>query len=143
MAAPLLPGTLDARFVVLGSTRINLVWRIFGGLSVPLRVCLDIRRFSWRHAAAAGQTVRIIADVGLAGGRPIEVDAKLLCHQWRLRTPSLSLIFLMLHLGSVAVVGSASGRAGGWGSGAEHGRLGAGFPGASAARPGYQHGRER
>lgn len=122
------PAIVLARGLGLSPLRINLIWRIWAGISIGLGWYLVLRYFFRSPWFAAALSMILLADIGLIAGRPLvnhfwyftELVAgrseKLMmsaptlgyvpilsgipgvCPQWRIITPGLSLAFLLLYL---------------------------------------------
>jgi hypothetical protein len=116
----MLPGVWTARALGLRSQDIALVWRVFGGLSIGLAWYLLFRCFFDRPSVSAGLAILPMVDSGLARGIPIvrqwylaaatlgpDAHARYFRQspyfltQWRIVSPSLSLAYLLLHVGSL------------------------------------------
>jgi hypothetical protein len=109
------PGVLFARLLRWGPLGVNLVWRIWAGLSIGLGWYLVTRQVTGRTFWALGISLLLIADRGVIGGKPLILHAGAfwrvisgragdlfdrgpLMHQWRLITPGLSLATLLVFL---------------------------------------------
>lgn len=122
------PAIVLARWLNLSPLRINLIWRIWAGLSIGLGWYLVLRYFFRSPWFAAALSVILLADIGLIAGRPLvnhfwyftelvtgRSDKLMMsapslgyvpilsgipgvCPQWRIITPGLSLAFLLLDL---------------------------------------------
>lgn len=110
------PGIVIAKALALGPLGINLVWRIWAGLSIPLSWYLVIRHYVKRPLVASAMTVFLMADIGLltshllvkqmavfsqlVAGQPgalFETNPQIHV-QWRIISPALSLAFLLIYL---------------------------------------------
>lgn len=115
------PGELIARGLRLGPERINLVWRCLAGLLIGATWYAALRVFVRGRAVATAMAVLLLADGGLFSGLPVVKNAwaffclltgrssghylgasPMLCPQWRIITPGLSLPFLLAHVVLVA-----------------------------------------
>lgn len=126
------PAILLTRGLGLSPLRINLIWRVWAGVSIALGWYLLIRHYVGQPWLAAILTVFLLADIGLLSGRlflnqfwytallvsgrgesivtgapvlgnvPILAGIPGVCPQWRIITPGLSLAVLLLHLWLVA-----------------------------------------
>jgi hypothetical protein len=122
------PGILVAKALGLGPLGINFVWRVWAGFSIALGWFLLLRHYVGRPWVAAGLTIFLLADIGLLAGRPLVNQATYLvrlvtgdgerhfvttpvlgnvpvlagipgvCPQWRIITPGLNLVFLLMYL---------------------------------------------
>jgi len=110
---PLAPGILMAKVLCLGPTQINLVWRVWAGLSIGLAWYLLFRHYLERPLIAAACAVFLMGDIGQLSVhllvRPLWVSAQIATGhaanlfeidprvhtQWRIITPALSLAALL------------------------------------------------
>lgn len=109
------PAVLIARGLGLGMTSIGLIWRIWAGLAVGAGWYLALRRPARGSWIAAALALLLMTDGGILSGLPVLRQAShalalttgpgyerltatipILCLQWRLITPGLSLPFLLL-----------------------------------------------
>jgi len=113
----LVPGILVAKALGTGPLSINLIWRLWAGLSIPLAWYFVVRRYAQRPAVAAALVIFLMSDVGLVFGtlliRQALVAARVLSgtaavelgsftkihYGWRIVTPGLSLAYLLLYIG--------------------------------------------
>ncbi len=108
------PPVLIAKASGLGPEFIPLVWRAVAGVVMPLGFFLLIWQILRRPWVASALTSLLLLDFGLVAGLPLYQHARffltalrhgpealgdtLFYHQWRIITPGLSLIFLLLFL---------------------------------------------
>ncbi len=119
----LVPGILLTRALGLGPMDVVLVWRILGGLSIPLGISLLLRRYIKRPWIASALTAFLIGDIGLRTAQPlfkqILVALKIalgkadelfqgsnpLIHlQWRIVSPALIMIDFLIFLWTLSRV---------------------------------------
>lgn len=115
------PGELIARAFRLGPERINIVWRCLAGLLIGAAWFAALHAFVRDRRVAAGLGILLLADGGLFSGLPVVKNAwvflglltgrsadvylgtvPMLCYQWRIITPGLSLPFLLAHVALLA-----------------------------------------
>jgi hypothetical protein len=108
---PLLPGEMIAKVLHLGPLGINPVWRVWAGVSIALGWYLVVGHYVKRPWITAGLAILLLSDSGLRGGRllvrqmltfwdclvnrdhgPRTISA------WRIPTPSMTQVYLLLHL---------------------------------------------
>lgn len=113
------PGILAAKALGLGPLRIGFLWRIFAGISIPIGWYLLLRRFLSLPWLVCAGTVVLLSDVGLLSGwllakqilvlarcvlgRPGDLFENFpsLHYQWRISSPGLTLIYLLLYALSI------------------------------------------
>jgi hypothetical protein len=114
---PLLPGIWIARFLRLGPSSISLVWRFWGGCLAGLAWYWVVRQHHARPWVAAAAALLLLNDFGMLEFRPLVrpwlvawqvltgqtgglFDTKpLVCTQWRIATPCLTMPYLLLFVG--------------------------------------------
>jgi polysaccharide biosynthesis protein PslH len=115
-----LPGILLSKALGLGPMAVSLIWRTWAGLSIALAWYLVVRQYVHGPFWAAGLVVGLLADIGLLTShllmRQCEAcwqlvsgqSGELLAHnpmlhtQWRIITPGLSLMFLLIYIWSLS-----------------------------------------
>lgn len=113
---PLLPGTLGAGILRLEPIHLNLLWRLWAGLSIALMLYWVIHLYTNSPWIALGGAVLMMTDAGVNSGWMIYQHLALvlrllsgddscfavnspLLEQWRVNTPGLKLAYLLLHVG--------------------------------------------
>ncbi len=120
-ALEFLPGVWIAKLFGLGPLGVNLVWRIFAGITIPLGFYLVIRTYVRNPYLVMGFVLLIIGDSGLMFCRPLLSNLALaidvatghateelhgypaLTTQWRLITPGMSLGYLLLFVWGLGI----------------------------------------
>jgi hypothetical protein len=110
------PAVALARALGVGPERIDLIWRVFSGVSLAAAVYLLVRLVVARPWVAAAVAAAVVADAGLTWGQPLLRPALValslarggaspylqgypqIATQFRLITPGLSLWALLLHV---------------------------------------------
>ena len=109
-------GILLAKLFALGPLRVNLAWRLLGGIATGLGTYFLLRRYVPSVGLAAGLAIFVMADIGQMWAQPlwrqVQVSIALLtgrdgdlfgafpqlATQWRSFSPGLSWAFVLLHL---------------------------------------------
>ncbi|MDB5350696.1 MAG: hypothetical protein JWN86_1943 [Planctomycetota bacterium] len=113
----MVPGVMFAKALGWGPMGVNLAWRLFAGVTVPLGWYFVLRQYVKRPSVAAALAVVLMCDIGLVFGTPLLRQSKVMVQlltghgaglfnsfprihtEWRIATPGLSLIYLLLYLG--------------------------------------------
>jgi glycosyltransferase involved in cell wall biosynthesis len=116
------PGLLLARALHVGPMAIDLIWRAWAGVSIALAWYLVIRWYMKSPLWSAVAVVGMLADTGLLTGHlfirqclvsyqvlsgqtaELLANKPIIHEQWRIITPGLSLMFLLIYLWSLSRV---------------------------------------
>ncbi|RUR79699.1 hypothetical protein PCC6912_32350 [Chlorogloeopsis fritschii PCC 6912] len=112
----LIPGVILAKLFALNPININFIWRIWAGISVSTGWYLVTRVYLKNSWVALGVTVIFMTDIGINScslifnhfitatniavgntGGLLQTNPKLL-DQWRLITPGMSMVYLLVHI---------------------------------------------
>jgi hypothetical protein len=108
---PILPGEIIAKALHLGPLGISPVWRVWAGVTIALGWYLVVGHYVKRPWITAGLVILLLSDRGLRGGRLLvrqmstlwdhlrsQDPSPLGISAWRIGTPSLTQVYLLLHL---------------------------------------------
>jgi hypothetical protein len=112
---PILPGEIIAKILHLGPLGINVVWRVWSGVAIALGFYLVVGHYIKRPWINAALAILLLSDRGLRGGRflipqlsalwnhvfsqnPSPLGDRLGMSAWRIGTPGLTLVYLLLHV---------------------------------------------
>jgi hypothetical protein len=117
---PFIPGVLISKMLGLSPMGIDLVWRFLSGVSIPLGWYILARHFMKRPWVVAVMVAILLTDVGILGSSLLVRQAVNLAkvitgrttglfeglpditREWRIGTPALTQVYLLLHLWLVA-----------------------------------------
>ena len=117
---PFIPAVLMSKMLVLSPMGIDLIWRFLSGVSIPLGWYILSRHYVKRPWVVAAMVAILLTDGGLLGSSLLARQAVNLARvitgrttglldglhdmhrEWRIGTPALTHVYLLLHLWLVA-----------------------------------------